>query len=171
MISKLFSRYFILFFFCIFCFNSFSHENVAYINLDYILNNSIIGKKIITKLNLIKEKDLNQIKILEKDLKRKEEKLLKEKNLLSKEVFQKNLDVLKNEINVFKLENIEKNKNFQKIKKNEFDIFLNNIQPILNKYMKENSINILLDKKNIFIGKSNLDLTEKILNIVDLELK
>ena len=130
-----------------------------------------MGKKIIKKLNEIRENDLKQIKSTEQSLKIKEEKLLKEKNILSTEAFKKNLNSLKNEINIFKLENIEKNKNFKKIKKEKFDIFLDQIQPILNTYMKENSIDILLDKKNIFIGKSNLDLTEKILNIVDLELK
>ena len=171
MFLKLASKFIIIFFFCTFCFKAFSHENVAYINLDYILNNSAAGKKIITKLNEIRENDLKQIKSIEKSLKSKEEKLLKEKNILSEEAFKKKLNSLKNEINIFKLENIEKNKNFQKIKKEKFDTYLNQIQPILNKYMKENSINILLDKKNIFIGKSNLDLTEKILNIVDSELK
>ena len=37
--------------------------------------------------------------------------------------------------------------------------------------MKENSINILLDRKNIFIGKSELDITEKIINIINLKIK
>ena len=37
--------------------------------------------------------------------------------------------------------------------------------------MKENSLNILLDKKNIFIGKSELDITEKIINIINLKIK
>ena len=67
--------------------------------------------------------------------------------------------------------NIENKKKFQKTKKNEFDNFLNKIQPILNNYMKENSLNILLDKKNIFIGKSELDITEKIINIINLKIK
>ena len=67
--------------------------------------------------------------------------------------------------------NIENKKKFQQTKKNEFDNFLNKIQPILNNYMKENSLNILLDKKNIFIGKSELDITEKIINIINLKIK
>ena len=67
--------------------------------------------------------------------------------------------------------NIENKKKFQQTKKNEFDNFLSKIEPILNNYMKENSLNILLDKKNIFIGKSELDITEKIINIINLKIK
>ncbi len=37
--------------------------------------------------------------------------------------------------------------------------------------MEKNSLNILIDKKNIFIGKTELDITEKIINIIDKELK
>ena len=85
--------------------------------------------------------------------------------------YNQNLNNLKNEINEFRLTNIENKKKFQQTKKNEFDNFLNKIQPILNNYMKENSLNILLDKKNIFIGKSELDITEKIINIINLKIK
>ena len=148
---------------------SYSHDNVAYINLDYVLNNSILGKKIIDKLNQINNENIKVIKSNEKILKDKEKKLLKEKNILSKEIYNKNLNNLKNEINEFRLNNVENKKNFQKTKKKEFDSFLNEIEPILNNYMKENSINILLDRKNIFIGKSELDITEKIINIINLK--
>ena len=150
---------------------SYSHDNVAYINLDYVLNNSILGKKIIDKLNLINNENIKVIKSNEKILKDKEKKLLKEKNILSKEIYDKNLNNLKNEIDKFRLSNIENKKKFQETKKKEFDNFLNEIEPILNNYMKENSINILLDRKNVFIGKTELDITEKIINIINLQIK
>ena len=59
----------------------------------------------------------------------------------------------------------------QKIKNEELSEFLNQIQPILNTYMEKNSLNILIDKKNIFMGKTELDITEKIINIIDKEFK
>ncbi len=168
---KLFRIIFIVIIFLVPHSKSYSHDNVAYINLDYILNNSILGKKIIDKLNIINNENIKIIKSNEKILKDKETKLLKEKNILSKEIYNKNLNNLKNEINEFRLTNIENKKKFQKTKKKEFDNFLNEIEPILNNYMKENSIDILLDKKNIFIGKSELDISEKILNIINLKIK
>ena len=170
MIKHLKSLLIILFFFISFS-KSYSHENVAYINLDYVLNNSIIGKKIIKKLNLINDENIKLIKSKEKIFKDKENKLLKEKNIISQEVYNKSLNILKNEINEFRVQNAKNKKNFQETKKKEFDKFLNEIEPILNNYMNENSINILLDRKNIFIGKTALDITEKIINIIDKKIK
>ncbi len=148
---------------------TYSHDNVAYINLDYILNNSIKGKKIIEKLKLINDENIENIKSKEKILKDKEKKLLNEKNILSEETYKKNINKLRKEINEFRVTKNKNNKKFQEVKKNEFDKFLNEIEPILNNYMKENSINILLDRKNIFIGKTELDITEKIINIINLK--
>ena len=37
--------------------------------------------------------------------------------------------------------------------------------------METNSISVLLEKKNIFLGKSSHDITLKILNIIDKELQ
>ena len=166
-----FKVFLIIIVFFIFNSKSYSHDNVAYINLDYVLNNSIFGKKIIDKLNQINNENIKVIQSNEKILKDKETKHLKEKNILSKEIYNQNLKKLKNEIKEFRLTNIENKKKFQQTKKNEFDNFLSKIEPILNNYMKENSLNILLDKKNIFIGKSELDITEKIINIINLKIK
>ncbi len=147
---------------------TYSHDNVAYINLDYILNNSNIGKKIIEKLKLINDENIEKIKTKENFLKDKEKQLLNEKNILSEETYKKNFNNLRKEINEFRLTKNENNKKFNELKKKEFDKFLGEIEPILNNYMKENSINILLDRKNIFIGKTELDITEKIINIINV---
>ena len=157
----------------IFCHSSIlhAHESVAYINLDFLFKNTNIGKEIIKKINSLDEQNIKQIKLEEKKLKQKETKLLNEKNLLSKEIFNKNLNELKNEIKNFNNENIKNKKKIQKIKNEELSEFLNQIQPILNTYMEKNSLNILIDKKNIFMGKTELDITEKIINIIDKEFK
>ena len=41
------------------------------------------------------------------------------------------------------------------------------ITPILTEYVTKNNISILLEKKNIVIGKSNLDITKTILVLLD----
>ena len=149
----------------------YAHESVAYINLDLLFNNTNIGKKIIKKINLLDEQNIKQIKLEEKKLKDKEIKFLNKKNILSQEIFNKNLNELKNEVKIFNNENNKNKKKIQKIKNEELSKFLNQVQPILNTYMEKNSLNILIDKKNIFMGKTELDITEKIINIIDKELK
>ncbi len=149
----------------------YAHESVAYINLDFLFNNTIIGKKIIKKISTLDQQNIKQIKIEEAKIKEKEKKLLNEKNLLSTEIFNQKLNNLKKEIKIFTSENIKNKKKIQEVKNKELNEFLNKIQPVLNNYMEKNSINILIDKKNIFIGKTELDITEKIINIIDKDFK
>ena len=42
---------------------------------------------------------------------------------------------------------------------------------LIQKYMNEQSIDILLDKKNIFIAKDNFDITQKIIDLINKEIK
>ena len=37
--------------------------------------------------------------------------------------------------------------------------------------MSENNISLVVDKKSVIVGKTEIDLTEKILKILDKELK
>ena len=48
---------------------------------------------------------------------------------------------------------------------------LKDLSPILAEFSKENNISIIIDKKNIIVGKTELNITEKILNILDSEIK
>jgi hypothetical protein len=45
------------------------------------------------------------------------------------------------------------------------------INPIIQKYMNDQSIDILLDKKNIFIAKDSYDITQKIINLINKGIK
>ena len=45
------------------------------------------------------------------------------------------------------------------------------LQPILEKYMSENNISIIVDKKSIIVGKTEIDLTDKILKLLDTKLQ
>ena len=44
------------------------------------------------------------------------------------------------------------------------------IQPILTEYIDKNNISILLDKKNILIGKNELDITQDIIILLNKEI-
>ena len=56
-------------------------------------------------------------------------------------------------------------------KKNELDNFLKKITPFIEKYIAENSVGLVLNQKNIFIADKKYDITEKIIAIVDENLK
>ena len=58
-------------------------------------------------------------------------------------------------------------KDFESKKKDEIKIFFKKIDPILKEFLKQNSINLLIDKKNVIIGVESLDITENIKKLID----
>ena len=62
-------------------------------------------------------------------------------------------------------------KDFQKLKNTKLDSFLKNVTPLIQNYMAENSIDILLEKKNIFIGKDSKDITKDIIKIINTKFE
>ena len=49
--------------------------------------------------------------------------------------------------------------------------FYNYLTPILQTYAKENSISLILKRENILIGKTNLDISQNILEIFNKKIK
>ena len=50
-------------------------------------------------------------------------------------------------------------------------LFFEKISPIVQDFMNQNNIEILLDRKNIFIGKANSDITSDIILLVNKNFK
>ena len=62
-------------------------------------------------------------------------------------------------------------KEFKSKKKIELDNFLIKINPIIQNYMKNNSINIVFEKNQIFMGNKNIDITNNIIELINIEFK
>ena len=60
---------------------------------------------------------------------------------------------------------------FEKKKNENMNNLFLTFNPIIQDYMKKNSIDILLESKNVFIGKNNLDITNDIIKEVNVKLK
>ena len=61
--------------------------------------------------------------------------------------------------------------NFKSMQNNEISSVLKKINSVIQEYMNNNSIELVLDKKNIFVGKVSSDITEKILTEVNIKFK
>ena len=61
--------------------------------------------------------------------------------------------------------------NLKKIKKKKLNEFLAKITPLIENFVKENSINIVLNQKNLFIASKNFDITDQIVQIVNENIK
>ena len=62
-------------------------------------------------------------------------------------------------------------KNFSNLKNEELNKLLLKINKIIQEYMDENSIDIVFDKKKIYIGKTKIDITLKVLEDIEKKLK
>tara|TARA_B100000965_G_C19495366_1_gene714962 strand:- start:293 stop:814 length:522 start_codon:yes stop_codon:yes gene_type:complete len=142
-------------------------EKIVYIDMDKIMQISKAGKTAIEKINKQKKKDINKFRKIEEDLKAQEIDLINKKNVLSSEEFNKKIESLTKKINDYRKLRQEAIDSSTKNRLNASADFANKIKPILAEYAGENNIDMVIQKKNIIMGKSNLDITNEILKIVD----
>jgi len=144
-----------------------ANENIRYINVDEILNNSDLGKIIIDKLKKQNDINIDKIKTKENEIKKENEELTKLKNIITEEEFSKKLIILKKKIDDFNILKKELSDELNEYKKKEIKLFFEKINPIIEKYMEQNSIALILDKKNIFVARSDYDMTKELLDLIN----
>tara|TARA_B100000161_G_scaffold36900_1_gene22009 strand:+ start:843 stop:1364 length:522 start_codon:yes stop_codon:yes gene_type:complete len=165
-------KFFILFILFFFNFNIINaSEKIAFLDLDYVLNNSNLGKKIYSDLETLNNKNLSELNKEEKNIKEMREVINKTKNISSKEKLENDIEKFNQEVENYKQKKEKLMKDFQKLKNTKLDSFLKNVTPLIQNYMAENSIDILLEKKNIFIGKDSKDITKDIIKIINTKFE
>ena len=148
-----------------------SSEKIAFLDVELIINKSEPALVIIKKIEKIRDQETKKLREIENNLKKKNDELIKTKNLISDEELKKKISSLRDEAKSFD-ELRKKTIAELNIKKNkELNEFLKLINPIIQEYMKEKSIDMIIDKKNIFMAKSKNDITEDILKIVNTKIK
>ena len=161
--------YFFLLIF-IFLFNiSFStaSDKIAFVDLNYILSESNEGKKILAQLEIDNKKNLEFFRIEEEKLKKENQNIEKLKNILSKEEFNNKINIFKNKVNTYNSKKTDKIKLFEETKNSELNIFFTKLNEIMNNFMQENSIQIILDKKNIVMANNKNDISKDILKLIN----
>tara|TARA_B100001063_G_scaffold215585_1_gene216660 strand:- start:391 stop:903 length:513 start_codon:yes stop_codon:yes gene_type:complete len=158
-------------FFCFFASKSYSSEKIVFINFQYVINNSNYGKSIFEDLNKIRNANIKELKSKENILKDLESEIKTKKNVISKEDLNKKIKLLNDNINEF--QNLKKSmeNDLNKIKSKKLNDFMDQINPLLEKYMDENSVDIMLDKKNMLIGKKTINKSDEILKLINKNIK
>ncbi len=163
--------FFIIIFFLLWVSNVSSSEKIAFLDVEFIINKSKPALSIIKEIEKIRDQETEKLIKIENNLKKKNEELAKTKNLISKEELDKKILSLRKEAKSFE-ELRKKTITELNIKKNkELKEFLKLINPIIQEYMKEKSIDMIIDKKNIFMAKSKNDITKDILEIINTKIK
>ena len=149
----------------------FANQNIAFIDMNRIINETKAGSSILKQLNDVNNKILKKLSAEEENLKKKEIKLISQKNILSPSDFEVNFNKLKTEINEY---NQNKNKiinNFSRKKTINTNEFFSAINKIIAEYSDIKDISIILQKKYLVLGKSELDLSDEIIVIIDKNIK
>tara|TARA_B110000238_G_C15984035_1_gene377324 strand:+ start:267 stop:779 length:513 start_codon:yes stop_codon:yes gene_type:complete len=164
-------RIFFAIFSVIFIFSSVQANNIAFIDMDKLLSTSKPGLNILTQLNDLEKKNVNELLKIEKSLKTQETLIASQKNILSEVKLKKEIDKLKLNLKTY---NDDRNKIFKELENlrlTNTNKLLQLINPLLHSYAKDKSIEIILQKKNIILGKTALDITDQIILIINKEIK
>ena len=159
-----------LFFFLLLASNSFANK-IAFIDLDIVIKKSNLGQKISHKLENKKKINTNEIKKREASIKKFEDEIRKKQNILSEEELKAEITNLQSQIKEFNLYKVKIKDDFNKSKNNEILKFFSTIDPLIQSFLNENSIDILFNNKNIIVGKDSLDITNKIIKMINNNLE
>ena len=146
-------------------------EKVFYIDIDYLMTNTVAGKELLNKLKKEEELKINKFKLNDDNFKIEEKKIFAKKNLISKEELNNELKTLQIKFQKYRTEKIIEIDELKTKRKKNIVNFLSLINPIIEKYMTDNSIYMLIDKKNVFIANKDYDITNNLIELIDNQIK
>ena len=161
-------------FIIIFIFNlnlAHSNDKVSFINLDLLIQQTNIGKLILKEIEQINKKNIENLKNKESELKSIEDDIKKKKNIISKDEFENEVIRLRQNIKKFKKYKNKLVSEIENKKNNDINEFFTKVNPIIQNYMDNNSIDILLERKNVFMSKNSSDVTEKLIIEINKKFK
>ena len=164
-----------IFFFLIlftFCQNyTLANDKIAIVDLDYVINKSVIGNNLLKELDTLNKSNLKKLNLLKNKIDKNKEEIIKVKNVISEDELKKKIQNQNNIIGEFDKTKIKLEKEINELKRKNILEIIKKINPILEKYMEENSIEVLLKKESIYLTKNNYDITNEILDLVNKNIK
>jgi Skp family chaperone for outer membrane proteins len=148
-----------------------SKDKVSYIDIDYILSNTLAGKSLLISLKKEEELKISKFKLNDENFTKEEKKILAKKNLISSDQFEKEMRTLQVKFQKYKQNKFNEIEELKKKRNKNILIFLNQINPIIEKFMTDNSIYMIIDKKNVFIASKEYDITNNLIELIDNQIK
>ena len=146
-------------------------SDIYFIDYSRVMNESKAGKKAQDTLKKLLTSSNKKFNETAKKLKEEETTLIGQKNVLEKDDYKKKADALRKKVFELNKERQKALKDIATKRKKAGDDMLKNLNPILGKYMEENNITVVLDKKNVLMGNKKYEITSQIIEILNKELK
>ena len=139
--------------------------------MDKVMSTSKSGVSILKQLTDLKNKNSKFLNEEEKKFKEKEKKLIAQKKIISENDFNNKVNELKSEIKNYNQNRNKMIEDFNKLKVDNTNNLLKLINPILVKFSNDKEISIILQKKDLVVAKSELDITDEIIKIINEQVK
>lgn len=148
-----------------------ANDKIFYIDIDLILNNSLAGKSITSQLKKINKLNIDIFKKEKENLKSEETTILAQKNILDENEYKKKITLFRKKISGLNEEKKNSMNDFNKKRIKAQSLLINSLTPIIADYAEKNKTAIIIDKKNVIVGKTDLDITQIILKTLDNKIK
>ena len=168
---KQFKRFSIAFIFLTLSINNLHSDTPYFVDFKYILNESKAGKEAQEFLKKKLSSGIQNLKKKEKAIQEEEKKIIQQKKIISAEEYKKKVKELREKVSSLQKERNSLLDTVAKQRAKAKKELLKNLNPIMSDYMKENKIRMIVDKKSILLADENLNLTEKIIKILNSKLK
>ena len=163
-------KFFVVTFFLLISTYTLAEEKIAVLDMTYALNESKAGKGAQEFLTKTFNDDLKKFADIEKSLKKEEQDLLAQKNVLSKEEFGKKMNSLRKKNMDYQTERRTSLDKITMLRAKARETLLKKLEPIVESYIKENNVTLVVDKKYILGGGAQSDITKVIVEKLNKEL-
>tara|TARA_B100000029_G_scaffold291190_1_gene284795 strand:- start:2188 stop:2712 length:525 start_codon:yes stop_codon:yes gene_type:complete len=163
-------KFFVVTFFLFICTHASAEQKIVVLDMKFVLNNSKAGKGAQDFLKKSLTEKQKKFKKIEEGLKKEENDLLAKRTVLSQEEYTKKSNTLRKKVIDYQS---EMRSAFDKIatqRAESREILLKKIEPILDSYIKENNISLVIDKKHMLGGNVEHDITKTIVEKLNKEL-
>ena len=162
---------FIIYYLFLFFLNQFAFaDNTYFIDFTRVLNQSKAGADAQQKLKNKFESESKKFLTEEENIKKQENELISQKKALSNEDYQKKVDELRKKVAKLQTDKQNSLNGIAKSRALAKQELLKNVNPILKTYMEENNIRLVVDKQSVILGDTTLEITNKIIEILNQKL-
>ena len=163
-------KFFVITFFVLTYTHVSAEQSIVYLDMKYILNNSKPGKEAQDFLKNTFEKNQEKFTDEEKKLKKAELDLIEKKNILSQDEYKKKADELRKNVASYQSQRRKSLEEIAKKRAKARQDLIKAVNPIIMKYIDDNNISLVIDKKNVVGGNKSFDITEIIIEKLNKEL-
>ena len=146
-------------------------EVTHFIDFKYVLNESNAGKKAQNELKKKLEVGIKKIKEKEKTIQEEEKKIIQQKKIIKPEEYKNKVKELRTKVSKLQKERNKLLETVSKQRSNARKELLKNLNPIIEEYMKEKKIRMVIERKSLLLADQNLDITKDIIERLNKKLK